>query len=76
MVTFSRISVAMCVSKYIQYTCGCKKEMEFVQCDARAQTNAKCPPVQKEWGKDSTNYCPRHLVKPDSPVKYLDQDGN
>lgn len=37
--------------------------------------NVKCNPVTKAWGKDSTNYCSRHLVKPDAKVKYMDQNG-
>jgi hypothetical protein len=65
----------MCTSKYIKYTCGCKKEMEFIQCPARQGTNVKCHPVTREWGKDSTNYCSKHLVKPDAPVKYTNQNG-
>ncbi|KAH7032109.1 hypothetical protein B0J12DRAFT_306308 [Macrophomina phaseolina] len=50
--------------------------MEFVQCEARRGSNVKCDPVEEAWGKDSLNYCPRHLVKPDAPVKYYDQNGN
>ena len=66
----------MCTSKYIQYTCGCKKEMEIVQCAERQGTNVKCKPVTKELGKDTTNYCSKHLVKLDAPVKYYDQKQN
>lgn len=65
----------MCESQYLKYTCGCKREMEFVQCAARQGTNVKCHPIIKRWVKDSTNYCSRHLVKPDAPVKYTDQNG-
>ncbi|KAL2173547.1 uncharacterized protein P884DRAFT_264901 [Thermothelomyces heterothallicus CBS 202.75] len=65
----------MCTSKFIKYTCGCKKEMEFVQCAERQGTNVKCDPVRKEWARDSANYCSRHLVKPDAPVKYMDANG-
>lgn len=65
----------MCTSKYIKYTCGCKGEMEFIQCLERRGTNVKCHPVNKECGKDSTHHCSRHLVKPDAPVKYKDQNG-
>ncbi|KAK0639005.1 hypothetical protein B0T16DRAFT_311300, partial [Cercophora newfieldiana] len=49
--------------------------MEFIQCPDRQGTNVKYSAVRKEWGKDSTNYCSRHLVKPDAPVKYTDQNG-
>jgi hypothetical protein len=48
--------------------------MEFVQCREWQGTNVKCSPVTKEWGKDSTNYCSRHLVKPSAAVKYTDQN--
>ena len=66
----------MCTSFFIKYTCGCTKETEFVQCPERVGTNAKCQPIRKEWRKDSTNYCSKHLVKPDAPVKYYDANGN
>ncbi|KAH7227615.1 hypothetical protein BKA60DRAFT_123967 [Fusarium oxysporum] len=65
----------MCTSKFIKYTCGCKKEMEFIQCQVRQGTNTRCHPIIKEWAKDSSNYCSRHLVKPDAPVKYTDPNG-
>lgn len=66
----------MCESKYIKYTCGCKKEMEFIQCTMRQGGNVKCDPVTKAWGKDSANYCSEHLVKqPKAPVKYHDRNG-
>ena len=64
----------MCKSKFIKYTCGCKKEMEFVQCEERRGTNVRCNPVRKEWGKDSANYCRVHLVKPDAPKKYYNEE--
>jgi hypothetical protein len=66
----------MCTSWYIKYTCGCKKESEFEQCVARQGSNVRCHPVLKRPRKDSTIYCPRHLVKPDAPVKYYDQNDN
>lgn len=65
----------MCISYIIRYTCGCTREMEFRHCEARKTTNVKCHPVQKEHGKTATNYCSRHLVKPDAPTKYPDQNG-
>ncbi|EGY20906.1 uncharacterized protein VDAG_02430 [Verticillium dahliae VdLs.17] len=49
--------------------------MEFIQCPERQGSNVKCHPVNKTWGKDSTHYCSRHMVKPDAPVKYTDQNG-
>ena len=65
----------MCKTRYIRYTCDCMKEMEFIQCPARQGTNVKCHPITKELGRNSTNYCSRHLVKPDAAVKYTDQNG-
>jgi hypothetical protein len=67
----------MCISKFIKYTCGCKKEMEFIQCQERQLEglNVRCHPITKEWGKDSANYCSKHLVKADAPVKYKDTQG-
>lgn len=59
----------------IKYTCGRKKEMEFIQCLERQGTNVKCHPATKKWRKVWTNYCSRHLVKPDAPVKYTDRNG-
>lgn len=64
----------MCTSLFIKYACGCKKEMEFVQCDERRGTNVRCQPFRKEWGKDSANYCRGHLVKPDAPKKYFSDE--
>jgi len=49
--------------------------MEFTQCPVRQGTNVKCNPVTTIRGKDSTNYCSKHLVKPDAPVKYMNQNG-
>ncbi|KAI1735777.1 hypothetical protein F4680DRAFT_297656 [Xylaria scruposa] len=69
------ISQEMCTSKFIKYTCNCKKEMEFIQCDERRGTNTKCSPPNKEWEKDADNYCPRHLVKRDAQVKYMNEYG-
>lgn len=59
----------MCTSHFIQYTCGCKKEMEFVQCEGRQNSNVKCHPVEKKFSKEAPNYCSDHLVKPDAPAK-------
>ncbi|KAK4131536.1 hypothetical protein BT67DRAFT_387747 [Trichocladium antarcticum] len=49
--------------------------MEFVQCAERQGTNVQCDPVRKEWARDSANYCSRHLVKPDAPVKCIAANG-
>ncbi|KAI1501448.1 hypothetical protein F5X99DRAFT_382525 [Biscogniauxia marginata] len=66
----------MCTSKFIKYTCGCKKEMEFIQCPERQGTIVRCNPITEAWDKDSTNYCSKHLVKPDAPVIYTDRNGD
>jgi hypothetical protein len=65
---FLGLIFAVCIQKWIQYTCGCKEDSEFVQCDARCGTSVKCQPVTKEKEKDSTNYCRNHLVKADAPL--------
>ncbi|KAL7943543.1 hypothetical protein V8C42DRAFT_329369, partial [Trichoderma barbatum] len=64
----------MCTTKYIKYTCGCKTEMEFIQCPQRQGTNVRCRPIIREWGKDSANYCSRHLVEPDDPVQWTNME--
>jgi len=52
----------MCTSKLIRYTCGCEKEMEFVQCEERQGTNVKCNRTRKEKAKDAANFCSKHSV--------------
>ncbi|KLU91829.1 hypothetical protein MAPG_10778 [Magnaporthiopsis poae ATCC 64411] len=51
----------MCTSKFTQYTCGCKKVMDFVQREERQGSNVEWDPAVKEWGKESTNYCSETL---------------
>ena len=60
----------MCTSEYIVYVCGCKREMEFVQCKGRQGTNVRCHSIKQVKGKDATNLCLSHLVKPSAPVTY------
>ncbi|KAI9810374.1 MAG: hypothetical protein M1832_001355 [Thelocarpon impressellum] len=55
----------------IKYMCGCEKEMEFIQCNERKDTNVKCKPVQKILMKQSVNYCARHLVNPSAPDPFV-----
>ena len=62
------VSHEMCTSKYIKYTCGCEKEMEFIQCPERQGTNVKCKPIAKVYSKDSTNYCSGHLIARNIPA--------
>ncbi|KAF2789272.1 hypothetical protein K505DRAFT_253705, partial [Melanomma pulvis-pyrius CBS 109.77] len=50
--------------------------IRLCQCAGRQGTNVKCQPILKRFGKDSTNYCSKHLVNPTAAVKYYDQDGN
>ncbi|RDH36318.1 hypothetical protein BDQ94DRAFT_157808 [Aspergillus welwitschiae] len=57
----------MCVILDIAFSCGCKKEMDFVQCKQRQGTNVRCCPAKKGLGKTSPNYCRRHLVPPGAP---------
>lgn len=42
---------------------------------AREPISNVISPIKKEWGKISAKCCSRHLVKPDVPVKYTDQNG-
>ena len=66
----------MCTSKLIRYTCGCEKEMEFVQCEERQGTNVRCNRTKKEKAKDAANFCSKHLVGvQDVQVVMVDQDG-
>jgi hypothetical protein len=50
--------------------------MEFEQCPERQGTNVKCEPVKKRFGKDSLNYCSKHLVESTDLVECSDADGN
>ena len=61
-VCFKR-SRAMCTNKMINYTCGCSTKMEFIQCEEHRGTMYRCAKVEKEMGKNSVNYCERHLIK-------------
>ncbi|KAF2663981.1 hypothetical protein BT63DRAFT_116899 [Microthyrium microscopicum] len=47
-----------------KYSCGCTKNEEFKQCDARAGTNVRCSPTTKESFPESTHMCFMHMVKP------------
>ena len=61
----------MCTSFLILYTCNCKKETHFVQCEERAGTNVKCARITKRLKTTATNYCKGYLVRPDAPKKYF-----
>ena len=50
--------------------------MKFEQYPERKGSNVKCEPIKEKFGKDSTNYCSKHLVEPIAPVKDYDTDGN
>lgn len=60
----------MCETKYIEYSCGCKKDSEFIQCPDRRGTIVKCDKIPKTLLKESENYCQQHLVPPSAPAKY------
>lgn len=68
----------MCRSHFIQYSCGCKREMKFVRCAERLAegANNKCRRIEKRRAEDSPDYCSRHLVYVDAPKKFYDRDGN
>jgi len=54
----------MCKQMYREYTCGCKKEGEFIQCAARRGTGVKCDPVEKVELEAAIHMCSDHMVKP------------
>ena len=56
----------MCKTKGIKYTCGCKHECEFTQCQARRGTNVRCEVIVKGPDKMSIHPCPKHLIDADS----------
>jgi hypothetical protein len=53
----------MCTQKYIQYTCGCEKDAEFIQYAVRENTNFKCDQLPGEKLKDAAHMCKTHMVK-------------
>ncbi|KAI0837091.1 hypothetical protein F5Y06DRAFT_91836 [Hypoxylon sp. FL0890] len=53
----------MCKQYYRMYTCGCKKEEEFKQCDERLGTNVKCSRIRWEELPVSAHMCKKHMVK-------------
>lgn len=65
----------MRVQEYVKYTCGCKQESEFKQCDERQGTNVKCDPIKKVLVGSVQHYCRKHLV-PDHAVSFTDQVGH
>jgi hypothetical protein len=50
------------------YTCGCTKPKEFIQCQEREGTNAKCSPMPKVQEPPKTHMCIDHMVNPDAMV--------
>ncbi|KAL6229472.1 hypothetical protein BDW75DRAFT_97594 [Aspergillus navahoensis] len=54
----------MCIQYYRLYTCGCKKNEEFKQCNERLGTNVKCSPVRLEPLDPSVHMCAKHMMKP------------
>lgn len=62
----------MCTNLQIAFSCGCQKEMDFIQCKERQGTNVRCNPSIKALGKTSPNYCRRHLVPPGAPTTYVE----
>lgn len=53
----------MCHAVIMEYTCGCSKQMKFIQCEERAGTNAKCHSVEKRRNDKLDHYCSTHLVR-------------
>jgi len=52
-----------------------RRKWSLSSAQSAKETTSNANPIIKEWGKDSTNYCFRHLFKPDAPVKCTDQNG-
>ncbi|OJJ78067.1 hypothetical protein ASPBRDRAFT_37282, partial [Aspergillus brasiliensis CBS 101740] len=63
----------MCTGLNISFSCGCVKEMDFIQCKQRQGTNVRCCPAKRALGKTSANYCRRHLVAPGAPKRYVEE---
>jgi len=53
----------MCTQYYRLYTCGCKKEEEYKQCEERLGTNVKCSPMNWVPLDPSAHMCKKHMVK-------------
>lgn len=49
---------------YIAYSCGCRQDTDFDQCDELFDTNLKCPlrGIQDVEEKSVGHYCEAHLV--------------
>ena len=56
----------MCIIETHKYSCGCKRNGEFKQCEKRSGTNVKCSPVTQVARPDILHYCAMHMVPPDS----------
>lgn len=68
------LAVIMCTSYLIEYTCGCKKEMEFVQCGEQQGSNLKCKPIERLSAKIAKNYCKGHLVLSEARQKFFSDE--
>ncbi|KAI0182981.1 hypothetical protein EV127DRAFT_448301 [Xylaria flabelliformis] len=53
----------MCTIQYHLYTCGCKKEGRFTQCEPRLGTNVMCDPVTEELMPPKQHWCFDHCVE-------------
>jgi len=56
-------SAAMCIQYYRTYTCGCKRNEEFVQCDERLGTNVRCDEVHLKPLLAALHMCFSHMVE-------------
>lgn len=54
----------MCLQYYVTYTCGCQKNLRFIQCEERRQTNVKCHPVRRVEEEAAEHMCSKHMVRP------------
>ena len=53
----------MCIQFYREYTCGCIKKEEFVQCEKRLGSNVRCDPVRQMPLPGALHMCIRHMVR-------------
>jgi hypothetical protein len=59
--------LTVCKQYFVKYKCQCVERNEFVQCEARRDTNVRCDPLLPAT-KNSQNYCKNHTVTPAAPL--------
>ncbi|KEQ90391.1 hypothetical protein AUEXF2481DRAFT_571007 [Aureobasidium subglaciale EXF-2481] len=54
----------MCTLLMHNYTCGCKREGQYIQSAERHGSNVKCDSINKEQMPPSLHMCIQHMIKP------------